>query len=135
MTNDEAQNLANAIVERAAEDYAIAFMGGDIDKKKPERIMREIEKWVHESYYSLLTSIEGDWLLKNVKIRELERVLTVYKAAFNTSNTPSIKLMINTPKGQDNITFNIPPRLMGDFMKVLRKQIKELETELKELKE
>ena len=28
MNNDSAQNLANGIVARAAEDYAVAFMGG-----------------------------------------------------------------------------------------------------------
>jgi hypothetical protein len=135
MTNDEAQNLANGIVARAAEDYATAFMGGDIDDKKPESVMREIEKWVHGDFYQLLTSVDGDWLLRNVKIRELERVLTAYKAAFNAFYTPSIKLTVNTPKGQDNIIFNIPPRLFGDFMEVIRKQIKELEAELKELRE
>ena len=96
--------------------------------------MKELEKWVHTDYYQLLTSVDGDWLLKNVKIRELEKVLTAYKAAFNVRYTPSFKLVVNTPKGEDNINFIIPPRLTEDFLSVLTKQMKELEIELKEIK-
>lgn len=127
-------DLADAIVARAAEDYAIAFMGGNIKNKTPEDVMTELEKWVHSDYYLLLTKVDGDWLLKNVKIRELETVLTAYKTAFETGNHPRFELKIRTPRGQKNIDLVVPPRLMDTFMEVLTTQIKDLEKELKELK-
>lgn len=97
--------------------------------------MKELESWFHSEYYHSLTNVDGDWLIKNLKIRELERVITVYNKALSTINTSQIKLVVHTPQGEDNINFLIPPRLFEAFQKVIVAQKKELEKELKEVKE
>lgn len=124
------QNVANGIVERAVEDYAIAFMGGTIGVKKPEDTMREMERWVESDYYHSLTELNGKWLLKKIKERELKRALTAYKAALSISNDVSMRMLVKTPKGTENIVYQIPPRLMCDFFDVITRQIEDLEMEL-----
>ena len=56
------EELANAIVQQAAEDYAVAVMGGTVNGKKPQDVMKECEKFFHSKWYESLTGgmIDGE---------------------------------------------------------------------------
>ena len=65
---DAFDNLKNAIVRQAAEDYAAAFMGCSIDGKSPEDTMLECERFFRSDWYDTLTrgAVDGEWLMRNI---------------------------------------------------------------------
>ena len=54
---DPYQNLANAIVAVAADDYRDALTGGD------KKLMASLEKFFHSAWYKTLTNVDPDALL------------------------------------------------------------------------
>ena len=65
---DAFDNLKNAIVRQAAEDYAAAFMGCSIDGKSPEDTMLECERFFRSDWYDTLTrgAVDGEWLMRKI---------------------------------------------------------------------
>ena len=61
------QELANAIVARAAEDYRNALKGIGYDKKSPEKVIKEVEKFFHSHYFKTLTRADGDYLIEKLR--------------------------------------------------------------------
>lgn len=60
--------LANAIVAQAMEDYRAAIRGmWDGDCRSCEEVMNEIVKFVHSKYFSILTKINGDYIIKQLQ--------------------------------------------------------------------
>lgn len=55
--SDPYQNLANAIVCVAADDYRNSL------KKKNKKLKKELEEFFHSSWYKALTKLDGDTLL------------------------------------------------------------------------
>ena len=93
---DAFDNLKNAIVRQAAEDYAAAFMGCSIDGKSPEDTMLECERFFRSDWYDTLTrgAVDGEWLMRNIKIRELENTLEIYKDILSPCNCCTIKVAV-----------------------------------------
>lgn len=68
--SDPYQNLANAIVAQAAEDYLLALKKL---KKNPRNKMAmdeamQLEKFFHSGWYEILTDVDPDYLIR--KLRE-----------------------------------------------------------------
>lgn len=58
------ENLANAIIERAAEDYKVALR----QKKAIDAEINSIERFFASQYFEILTNVDGPTLMR--KIRE-----------------------------------------------------------------
>ena len=67
------QNLANAIVVQACNDYRNALNGIGCEYKAPEVVIREIEKFFRSSYYRSLTKVKGEYLLERLKAEHKEK--------------------------------------------------------------
>lgn len=62
------QNLANAIIVQAAEDYRNALRGkGYGYKPSPDKIIREIEYFFRSDWFHTLTKVDGEYLLERLK--------------------------------------------------------------------
>lgn len=60
------QDLANAIVERAALDYEIALSGRtSLDRCKA----KELEWFFTSGYYQLLTKVDGELIMQKIRRR------------------------------------------------------------------
>ena len=93
---DAFDNLKNAIVRQAAEDYAAAFMGCSIDGKSPEDTMLECERFFRSDWYDTLTrgAVDGEWLMRNIKIRELENTLEIYKDILSLATAVRLRWLL-----------------------------------------
>lgn len=138
---DAFDNLKNAIVRQAAEDYAAAFMGCSIDGKSPEDTMLECERFFRSDWYDTLTrgAVDGEWLMRNIKIRELENTLEIYKDILSSCNCCTIKAAVaflhdKGGKKRKPLNYIFPPRLASGLMDMARIQLETLKTELEELK-
>jgi len=67
---DPYENLANAIVLTAVEDYrkAIKRYSKNPDSKSAKAEVDSLEKFFRSQWYSVLTSVEGEFLIR--KLRE-----------------------------------------------------------------
>ena len=61
---DAYENLANAIVIQAVNDYRNALDGIGCEYKSPEVVIRELEKFFRSSYYRTLTKVKGEYLIE-----------------------------------------------------------------------
>lgn len=69
------QELANAVVVQAVQDYRDALDGISYTRKKtPEQIVEELEKFFRSEYYRTLTNVDGENLIAELK-REHEEKL------------------------------------------------------------
>lgn len=66
------QNLSNAIVLQAVDDYRAALAGNGIGKKPPEFVIVEIERFFRSEWFNMLTDVDGDVLIKKIR-KEFER--------------------------------------------------------------
>ena len=138
---DAYDNLKNAVVRQAAEDYAAAFMGNKVGGKEPSAMMWECEKFFHSDWYAALTNgaIDGDWLARNVKIRELEKAAKTYEAILDTRNSAAFRVTVHFPKEQDkeklkSITYIFPPKFAVGITDALRIQLETIKAEIRKLK-
>lgn len=67
--DDNYQDLANAIVVRAAKDYrkALERLDETPDSVGAENEIKRIEKFFRSDYYKLLTSVDGELLINKLK--------------------------------------------------------------------
>ncbi|WP_298031053.1 hypothetical protein [uncultured Dysosmobacter sp.] len=137
---DAFDNLKNAIVQQAAEDYAAAFMGNEVGGKKPADMMQECEKFFRSGWYTELTNgaIDGGWLARNLKIRELEKAAKAYEAMLGICNSTTFRSTVTFPKekGKEKpkpMNYIFPPRFAGDIMGTLRIQLETIKAEIREL--
>lgn len=135
-------DLKNAIVQQAAEDYAAAFMGNMVDRKHPQKTLRECEEFFYSDWYTTLTNgeIDGDWLMQNLKIRELERAVAAYETILSAGSNVTFKATVQFPtkKGEEKqapMNYIIPPKLIVGIMDALKKELDGIKMELAELKE
>ena len=133
--------LKNAVVRQAAEDYAAAFMGTGYNGKTPGDVMSECEKFFCSEWYTALTDgkIDGEWLVRNIKIRELEKTIKAYKTILSVCNKSTFKAVINFPSKKGKRTkkpmnYIFPERFVDGIEEVLRTQLKSMNAELNELK-
>ncbi|WP_322173924.1 hypothetical protein [Acutalibacter caecimuris] len=138
---DAYDNLKNAIVQQAVEDYAAAFMGNKVGGKGPSAVMWECEKFFHSDWYAALTNgaINGEWLARNVKIRELEKAAKTYETILGAHSSTAFRVSAHFPKEQGkekpkSVTYIFPPRFAVGIMDALRIQLETIMAEIRELK-
>ena len=70
------ENLANAIILSAVEDYKVALRKLLIDPYDPitEREVKELEEFFFGSWYEILTDVNPQYLTKKIKEMILEEV-------------------------------------------------------------
>ena len=61
------EELANAIVIQAVKDYRDALHGETIKRKPPEYTIKECEAFFRSQWYSLLTKVDGEMLIKRLQ--------------------------------------------------------------------
>ena len=67
------QDLANAIVLKAVEDYRNALDGNSYHRyKSPEDIIEECETFFRSSWFKILTKVNGKYLIEQLKKEHLE---------------------------------------------------------------
>nr|WP_072514022.1 hypothetical protein [Ndongobacter massiliensis] len=131
------KRLAGAIVEQAVKDYGDAFMGDELSPptgQAPEQVLRENENFFRSEWYRKLVDIDGEWLMRKVKIKKMNEAIDVYKKVLEKP-TAEIRLIIPKSKEEPRVVYKIPHRLFPDFAELLRKQIKELEKEKEVIEE
>ena len=78
LSEDPYERLANAIVIQAADDYRIALKKIKAHPKNREAIAEalEIEKFFRPGWYSQLTSVDGEYLIRRLQeeIRQSESI-------------------------------------------------------------
>ena len=60
-------DLANAIVLQAVDDYRKALNGIGYNKKSPEEVIIEIEKFFRSDYFEMLTKVNGEYLIGKLR--------------------------------------------------------------------
>ena len=65
------QDLANAIVQQAAKDY-VSAMRKLPDSEKAKKDLRELEAFFHSDWYELLTDVNPDYLIRQLKENDKE---------------------------------------------------------------
>lgn len=63
------ENLANAIIITACNDYRVALkkIKRNPDNKEAISEALELERFFHSPWYSTLTSVEGDFLIRKIR--------------------------------------------------------------------
>ena len=67
------ENLANAIVVQACNDYRAALGGTGYDYKPASACLKELEKFFRSSYYRMLTKVKGEYLMERLKEEHREK--------------------------------------------------------------
>ena len=78
LAEDPYERLANAIVLQAVSDYRVALKKIKAHPKNREAISEalEIEKFFRSSWYSILTDVDGEYLIRRLQdeIRQSESI-------------------------------------------------------------
>lgn len=80
------QNLANAVVKQAVDDYRKALRGVGYNGRKPERIMKEVEEFFLSPRFELFTKIKGEYLIDRLKKEHEEKERSKHERNTDTSN-------------------------------------------------
>lgn len=72
-------DLANAVIEQAANDYrrALDGKGLSVDGKcpiPPEDVIKEVERFFRSQYFRMLTKVNGEYLLDQLNREHEEKV-------------------------------------------------------------
>ena len=77
LTATNYEDLANAIIVMAAEDYKVAYRQANILSvgKSSQRECRELERFFRSDWYKKLTTVDGEYLIKILRKQALEECL------------------------------------------------------------
>jgi hypothetical protein len=84
--NNAYQDLANAIILKAVDDYRNALNDEGYDQFSAEHVIKEVEKFFHSHYFEILTKVKGDYLIKKLKQEHEEKGRSNYESNIGTSN-------------------------------------------------
>ena len=133
-------SLKSAIVKQAAEDYGAAYMGETIDHIRPQAMMAECERFFRSEWYEALTNgaVDGERIMKMIKIHELEKEIEMYELMLNDDNICSLKAKISfrKKKGEEKkkpVNYIFRGRLADGLKDYLGTQLEELKKELAEV--
>ena len=71
---DVYENVANAIVIQAVNDYRAALDGKGYDYLPAKAVIKELEKFFRSSYYRSLTKVKGEYLIERLKQEHREKL-------------------------------------------------------------
>jgi hypothetical protein len=77
LTATNFEDLANAIIVMAAEDYKVAYRQANVLSvgKSSQRECRELERVFRSDWYKKLTTVDGEYLIKILRKQALEECL------------------------------------------------------------
>lgn len=82
------QDLADAIVLKAVEDYRNALDGRSYSHhKSPEEVIIEVEKFFRSSWFGKLTKINSEYLIEQLKKEHQENERRNNESNTDSSNT------------------------------------------------
>ena len=81
------EELANAIILRAVEDYRNALNGMGYPGKSAEFVIKEVERFFRSDYFTVLTKVKGEYLIEQLKKEHLENERSKDESNTDTSNT------------------------------------------------
>ena len=86
VTDGAYQDIANAIILKAVEDYRNALDGITYDKRiPPAKVIERVEKFFHSKYFHILTKVKPDYLIEQLRKEHEER--SNNESHVDTSNT------------------------------------------------
>ena len=65
------EDLANAIILKAVDDYRTALQG--VPCKDTDKEIKELEKFFRSAWFKVLTKIDGEYLIARLREEEKER--------------------------------------------------------------
>ena len=68
------ENLANAIIVQACNDYRAALDGTGYEYKPAPACLKELEKFFRSSYFRMLTKVKGEYLIERIKQEHREKL-------------------------------------------------------------
>lgn len=74
ITKYYAQEIANAIITQAVNDYRRALAGKGYDKKSPESVIDDVERFFRSKYFRVLTKVSGVYLIEKLRKEHEENV-------------------------------------------------------------
>lgn len=79
-TTTNFEDLANAIILRAAEDYRIIYRQANIlsGGKSTRAEVRELERFFRSDWFKVLTSIDGEFLIRELRKQAIEEAMKRY---------------------------------------------------------
>lgn len=80
------EDFANAIVTRAVDDYRKALDGKGYNHKAPEHIVSDLERFFRSQYFKILTNVEGEYLIENLRQEHEENERRKHESNIGTSN-------------------------------------------------
>ena len=83
------RELGNAVVKQAADDYRKALRGVGYNGKKPENVIKEVERFFRSHYFELFTKIDGEYLIERLKKEHEENERSKHESNTDTSDTQS----------------------------------------------
>lgn len=77
LTTTNFEDLANAIILQAADDYRIAYRQANVlsNGKSSQKDCRELERFFRSKWYRILTDVDGEYLIKVLRKQALEELL------------------------------------------------------------
>lgn len=112
-------------------------VGHTIQQGSPEHTKLEVEYFFQSDWFRDLTGgkIDSDRLLKETVISTIDDVLAVLSKAFEFQNHTQLRLLIETPKGEENVSYLLPPKIADKCYNAIRRSMKDLKKEAAELSE
>lgn len=146
------QDYANAYLgrtipdERCLRDYGDKKFRKFLERKEDERGHRiiqgtpehtklELEWFFHSDWFRELSGgmVDPDRLMKETIINAIDDIVWTINKAFSFDCHTQISLRIETPKGEENIGYPLPPLLADVCFNALRRKAKDLRKEAAEL--
>ena len=81
------ENLANAIVLKAVDDYRKALKGVGYGRFSAEQVIEEVERFFRSHYFEFLTKVKGDYLIEQLKKEHEEKERSNHEGNISTSDT------------------------------------------------
>lgn len=81
------QDLANAVVKQAVEDYRKALNGKGCGGKSPQKVIAEIEEFFLSPRFEIFTKVKGEYLLEKLKKEHEEQERSKDESNTDTSDT------------------------------------------------
>lgn len=126
------ENLVIGIINQAAQDYKDALLENSIGKYKcsPRKMLNDCEKFFKSSYFELFTDINGEYLMKKIKLQTIEKVINNLSYFESVSHRSSqIVLQVYKSKKNRELQYCLPEKYRHIVDDTIFKIIKHLEDE------
>ena len=89
------EDIANAIVKQAADDYLRALNGVSYCEKSPEWVIKDTEKFFRSNYFKKLTTLDGEQLIQMLQAEYREKKGLIMKVTLVQATANPIETIAN----------------------------------------